>query len=137
MKITGKLRSQLRLQNSAFIVLLLLVSGLLAFISHRYVIEADWSTSQRNTLSEASQALLNTMQHMPVFTVYATEEDHVRKPINEMLRRYQRIQPGISIRFVNPEMEPDRVRELGIQVNGEVIIGQCSVKLALVARRAS
>jgi len=122
MKITRKLRTQLRFQNSTFIVLFLTVIGLLAFLSQRYVVEADWTSYQRNTLSEASQALLKALDTLPVFTVYATEEEQIRKPINELLRRYQRAQPNIKVRFVNPELEPDLVRELDISVNGEIVI---------------
>ncbi|WP_455209319.1 GldG family protein [Kaarinaea lacus] len=122
MKISRKLVTQLRIQQSAFIVLFLAVIGLLALLSHRYDFETDWTMSQRNTLSEASQALLQSLDQLPVFTVYATEEDQIRKPVDEILRRYQRVRPNIDIRFVNPELEPDLVRELGISANGEIII---------------
>ena len=122
MKITKKLRTQLRFQHSTFVVLFLAVIGLLAFLSQRYSFESDWTTSQRNTLSEASHTLLKALDNVPSFTVYATEEDQVRKPINELLRRYQRALPNIDVNFVNPELEPDLVRELNIQVNGEIVI---------------
>lgn len=122
MKITPKLRSQLRIQHSTFIVLFLTIIGLLAFISQRYSVEADWTSNQRNTLSDTSRALLETLGKLPVFTVYATEEDQIRKPINELLRRYQRVRPNIKIQFVNPELEPDLVRQLDISVNGELVI---------------
>jgi len=122
MKITRKLRTQLRFQHSAFIVLFLTVVGLLAFISQRYAVEADWTTTQRNTLSDASQSLLSTLTNFPTFTVYATEDEQIRKPINELLRRYQRAQPKIKVHFVNSELEPDLVRELDISVNGEIVI---------------
>ena len=122
MKISRKLAIQLRIQQSTFIVLFLVVIGLLAFLSYRYDMETDWTMNQRNTLSKASQVLLQSLEKLPVFTVYATEEEQIRKPIDEILRRYQRVRPGIEIRFVNPELEPDLVRELGISVNGEIII---------------
>jgi ABC-type uncharacterized transport system involved in gliding motility auxiliary subunit len=122
MKITRKLALQLRIQQSTFIVLFLAVIGLLAFLSDRYDFETDWTMNQRNTLSEASQALLQSLEQLPVFVVYATEEEQIRKPIDEILRRYQRVRPEIEIRFVNPELEPDLARELGISVNGEIII---------------
>ncbi|WP_455223308.1 GldG family protein [Kaarinaea lacus] len=122
MKISRKLAIQLRIQQSTFIVLFLAVIGLLAFLSYRYNFETDWTMNQRNTLSKASQALLQSLEKLPMFTVYATEEEQIRKPIDEILRRYQRVQPGIEIHFVNPELEPDLARELGISVNGEIII---------------
>jgi len=122
MKITRKLAFQLRIQQSTFIVLFIAVIGLLAFLSNRYHFETDWTMNQRNTLSKASKILLESLDQLPVFTIYATEDEQIRKPIDEILRRYQRVRPGIEIHFVNPELEPDKTRELGISVNGEILI---------------
>lgn len=122
MKITPQRRLTLKLHNATFVVLLLLITGLLAFLSHRYTIDADWTANQRNTLSEASRSLLASLDHMPQITVYATEDEQVRKPINELLQRYRRAQPGIAIHYVDPKLDPDKVRELGITSNGELII---------------
>ncbi|MGD8568983.1 MAG: GldG family protein [Gammaproteobacteria bacterium] len=122
MKITPQRRLTLKLHNATFIVLLLLITGLLAFLSHRYAIDADWTANQRNTLSDTSRRLLSSLEHMPVITVYATEDEQVRKPIDELLQRYRRAQPDIKIYYVDPKLDPDKVRELGITSNGELII---------------
>ncbi|HEY5603844.1 MAG TPA: GldG family protein [Gammaproteobacteria bacterium] len=122
MKISPKLAFRLRLHQSLFTVLLLSVTGLAAFVSARYDFETDWTMNQRNTLSQASRVLLQSLEKSPTFTVYATDDDQIRRPIDEMLRRYQRAQPAIKIQFVNPELEPDLARELGIRANGEVIV---------------
>lgn len=122
MKTSRNLRFRLKLQNSTFIVLFLLAIGLLAFLSHRYSYVADWTASQRNTLSQASRQLLSGLSQMPVITVYATDDQQIRKPINELLQRYLRARPDIAVNYVNPELEPDRVRELGITSNGELVI---------------
>jgi len=122
MKLSRKLRTQLKLQNTTFIVLLLVAVGLIAFLSKRYAIEADWTSNKRNTLSEASQQLLQTIKQLPEFTVYATEQEQIRKPIDDLLRRYQRARPDINIKYINPELEPDLVRELGISVDGELVL---------------
>ncbi|MCI0507957.1 MAG: GldG family protein [Gammaproteobacteria bacterium] len=122
MKISPKLVTRLRIQQSTFIVLFLALTGLLAFLSYRYDFETDWTMNQRNTLSEASQALLQSLDKLPEFTIYATEEEQIRRPLDELLQRYKRAQPGMKIQFVNPELEPDLVRELGISVNGEIVI---------------
>jgi ABC-type uncharacterized transport system involved in gliding motility auxiliary subunit len=122
MNISPKIVTRLRIQQSTFIVLFLALTGLLAFLSHRYNFETDWTMNQRNTLSQASQTLLQSLDKLPEFTIYATEEEQIRRPIDELMQRYKRAQPGIKIQFVNPELEPDLVRELGISVNGEIII---------------
>ncbi|MGD8558689.1 MAG: Gldg family protein, partial [Gammaproteobacteria bacterium] len=71
---------------------------------------------------EASRQLLTALDEMPVITVYATENDQIRQPIDELLQRYRRAQPDIAVRYVNPELEPDQTRERGITSNGELII---------------
>ena len=46
----------------------------------------------------------------------------MRNRIQELVQRYRRHKPDIELGFVNPESVPDRVRELGITVDGELII---------------
>ncbi|NOZ53948.1 MAG: GldG family protein [Gammaproteobacteria bacterium] len=122
MKVTPQIRTRFKLQNTAFIVLFLAIIGLLAFLSQRYNYEADWTQHKRHTLSAASIALLATIEQAITLSVYATEDDEVRQPINDLLQRYVREKPSIRLQYINPELEPELVRELGIRVNGEIII---------------
>jgi len=46
----------------------------------------------------------------------------VRRAIRDLLARYQRHKRDITLDFVNPDLQPARVRELGIRVNGELLI---------------
>lgn len=57
MEVTKQSRTRLRLQNYAFVILFLTVIGLLAWLSHHYSYEADWTATGRNVLSEASKNL--------------------------------------------------------------------------------
>ena len=118
MKISSRI--QVRFHNSLFVVLLLCVIGLLALISSRYHFELDWTHGHRNSLSQASRDLLTKLPILPVFTVYATEQDQIRKPIQDLLRRYQRVRPELVINYINPELEPDLIRERGISIDGEL-----------------
>ena len=95
MKLTRKLRIQLKVQNTTFVALFLVVIGLLAFLSERYNFDADWTHNKRNTLSETSQQLLQTIKQFPSFTVYATEQEQIRKPIDDVLQRYKRIRADL------------------------------------------
>lgn len=122
MKITPKSRSYLRLQNVLFVLLLLTVMGMLAWLSTRYVYQADWTAGALNTLSPASQMLLKKLEGPVVITAYARETELLRSAIRELVSRYQRYKPDLRLSFVNPDSEPERVRELGITVEGEMLI---------------
>ncbi|UCE89796.1 MAG: GldG family protein [Pseudomonadota bacterium] len=124
MEVTKQSRTRLRLQNYAFVVLFLAVIGLLAWLSHRYNFEADWTATGRNVLSEASKKVLERMEGPVSVTAFATESELIptRKRIRETLARYQRIKQDIELSFVNPQTDPQRTRELGIKVDGELVI---------------
>ena len=122
MIVTAQSRRFARLQYYLFIVLFLCVIGLLAWLSTRYVYQADWTASGRNTLSEASVELLEELSGPIVITAYARETSLMRQRIADVIGRYQRYKPDLTLNFVNPDKEPERVRELGITLDGELVI---------------
>ncbi len=122
MRVTRKSRLRLRLENILFVVLFLTAAGLLAWLSTRYHLQADWTAGGRNTLSPASQELLKRLDGPVRITAYARPEPVLRAKIRELVDRYRRLKPDVELRFVNPDAVPDQVRELGISINGEVII---------------
>jgi ABC-type uncharacterized transport system involved in gliding motility auxiliary subunit len=123
MQVTATSRLMIRLQNILFMLLFLTIIGLLAWLSTRYVYQADWTTGARNTLAPASQTLLDTLAEPVSITAYARAESvELRQAISEFIDRYQRYKPDIELRFVNPDTEPQQVRELGITLNGELLI---------------
>ncbi|NIA01312.1 MAG: ABC transporter [Planctomycetia bacterium] len=122
MKVTRSSRRQLQLQNLVFLVGLLVFIGLLASLSLRYSYEADWTSSGRNTLSVDSRQLLDEMPDTIHVTAFATENTLVRSHIRDLIARYQRYKPNVELKFVNPDAEPERVRELGITLDGELLL---------------
>lgn len=115
-------RGRLRIQRAIFLLLFLGVTGLLGWLSTRYHFQSDWTATARHTLSEASVALLEQIEGPVAITAFAREEEMVRKPIAEIVARYQRAKPDIALSFVNPDTAPDRVRAEGITVNGELVV---------------
>jgi ABC-type uncharacterized transport system involved in gliding motility auxiliary subunit len=113
---------RIRLQGYLFLVLFLTMAGLLAWLSTRYTFSADWTASGRNTLSAASTALLDRLPGPVHITAYATQDASVRRAVSEIVGRYQRYKPDIQLEFVNPDLEPDQVRQQGVSVNGELVI---------------
>jgi ABC-type uncharacterized transport system involved in gliding motility auxiliary subunit len=122
MQVTRHSRRQLQLQNLVFVVGLLVMVGLLAWLSTRYSLEADWTRGGRNTLSLDSRQLLDEMPDAIHITAFATDNDVVRGHIRDLMARYQRHKPDIDLQFVNPDAEPERTRDLGITMDGELLI---------------
>lgn len=122
MKVTRHTKHLLRLHDLLFVVLLLGIVGMLGWLSTRYTYEADWTVNARNTLSAASVALLAEMPGEIAVTAYARDVPLLRKRIVELVGRYQRHKPDVRLNFVNPDMEPQLVRELDITMDGEMVI---------------
>lgn len=122
MKVSVRSRRMIRLQNILFVVLFLGVIGLVAWVSTRYTYQADWTATGRNTLSQASIDLLRKLDGPLEMTAYASETPLLRKRINELVDRYKRYKSDLTLTFVNPDLEPQKVRQLGITVDGELVI---------------
>ena len=120
MWLDSSVRRRLWLQNLYFLALFGLVIGLLAWLSARYAIQADWTAGNRNTLSEASQALLARLDGPIRVTAYARDNPALRDGISRLIGRYQHYKSDLTLVFVNPDLLPDRVRELGITLDGEL-----------------
>lgn len=122
MKVTSSTRVQTRLQSGVFIALVITISGLLAWLSTRYVYEADWTMNNRNTLSEVSRKLLEKMPGPVTITAYASQDEGLRSPIQQLITRYQRHKADLTLNFVDPWAVPDEVRDKGIKRDGELLI---------------
>ncbi len=122
MRLDFSARRRLRIQNGLFLLLFGLVIGLLAWLSVRYPVQADWTAGGRNTLSEASRMLLDRLDGPIRITAYARDNPSLRDGIARLVNRYQRYKPDLTLAFVNPDLLPDRVRELGITADGELYL---------------
>lgn len=122
MKLDRGIRNRLTVVNALTIGLILAAAGLLAWLSLQYETRFDWTHGARNTLSEASRGVLGTLDGDLAITAFATEDEALRGQIAELVSRYRQVYPELSLQFVNPDTAPDRVRELGISVNGELVI---------------
>ncbi len=122
MKISRKIHHFIRLQNIAFTFLFIGVFALLAWLSSQYSAQSDWTANSRNSLSEPSVQLLQQLEQNVDITAYATENELLRQQISQLLEKYTRHKPDISLSFVNPDMRPDQAREEGITNDGELVI---------------
>lgn len=111
-----------RSQNWLYILLILLVAGLLAWLSTRYEFEADWTANNRNSLSEPSRKLISRLEKPLSITAFASGRGALRNRIRDFISQYQRFAPGIEFKFVNPDKVPAKVRSLGITVPGTLVV---------------
>ncbi len=122
MKISSRTRLQLSLQHTLFVILLLVVAGLLAWLSVLYPIEADWTRDQRHSLSEASRELLEKMPDPVHVTAYVSRENTLRRTISRLVDKYQRHKVDFHLRFVAPAEAPAEVRAREITQEGELLV---------------
>ena len=124
MEVTKQSRLHIRIQNIIFMLLFLSSITLLAWLSNKYNAQFDWTAGGRNTLSSATVELLKKMDGPITITAFATDSElvPVRKTIREVLGRYQRHKDDIQLSFVDPNTAPDQTRELGIRVDGELVV---------------
>ena len=122
-----KHRLQLLLQNWIFVVLFIILILLLGFISNQFEFSKDITQANRNTLTEGSIGVLKEMDGPINLTVFATKDDvnkgdKFRQGIINFIARYQRSKPDINIKFISPVEEPKLAQEMGIRVDGEVVV---------------
>jgi ABC-type uncharacterized transport system involved in gliding motility auxiliary subunit len=125
MNINRKLRLQLFFQNSLFVVLLVALVIAIGYVTRNVQTQWDLTQAKRNTLSGASAEVLAEMAGPVSVTAYATTQDaegDLRKTIVDFIAPYQRVKSDFSLTFVDPREEPDRAREAGVRLNGELVV---------------
>lgn len=122
MQVTPRSRRLTRLNNVLFVVLLLGIVGLLAWMSSRYNYQADWTAGARHSLSEASVKLLERAKGPVTITAFARDTRELRGHISDVIGRYQRYKADVSLSFVNPDADPARTQEMGVTNDGEIVI---------------
>ncbi len=122
MKVSARTRLQFRLNSALMFLLLIGTAIVLAWLSHRYDHQFDWTTTGRHTLSTVSLDVLEKLDGPVDITAYASDNKELRDIIRKIIARYQAVKPDIQLHFVNPVAVPDEVRELGITVDGELVL---------------
>ncbi len=122
MQVNPHTKRRLRLQGVLFYLVFFAVMGLLAWLSTRYSVQADLTAAGRNSLSQASEALLETLNAPVEIRAYVRENPTLRQSLRDLVGRYQRSKADIQLEFVNPDTHPDEVREQGINLEGELLI---------------
>jgi ABC-type uncharacterized transport system involved in gliding motility auxiliary subunit len=127
MNINRKLRFQLLVQNSFFVVLFLMLVVLLGYLAGQYHVAKDITQANRNILTQGSVNVLKQMKEQINITVFATKDDasggdNFRKGMIDFIARYQREKKNVNLRFINPSIEPKLAQDAGVKEDGEVVV---------------
>ena len=126
---------QLRLFGAGFLVLLLVAIGLLQWLSREYRLEFDWTQAKRHSLSDASRAALAGFKEPITVTAYASQRGKLRRTIIDFVARYQAHKPDLRLEFIDPDIEPEKARNAGVQFDGELILGYGDARENLAPNR--
>lgn len=108
-----------RILTTLMVVASLAVTG---WLTARHSVESDWTRAGRNTLSEASIKVLASLKEPPRIEVFARSESARGRILAELLRRYQVAREDLSVTFVNPDLDPQRLRDAGVSQAGTVLL---------------
>jgi len=138
MRIDRTRRFRTRLQNVAWLALLVTVLVLAAWLTQQYRYTADWTATARNTLTQKSRGVIEMLDAPVGITAFVGKDALLRSRIEALVERYRRAGADIEFEFVNPELRPALARELGIRGNGEMIIrlGEASERLQRISEQS-
>lgn len=122
MKMTKGMHRSIGVQNVIFYLLFFIVLGLLAFLSREFHFQADWTYGNRNSLTEATRSLLEQTDQPLKFVAYIPEDAMLQEQLRKLVAKYQRVKPDIKLEFVNPDLDPVRAKQDGIQYAGQMVI---------------
>ncbi len=103
---------------------LLIVAIALAsiWITARTDRSADLTANKRHALSEQTVGAVKALQGPVQITAVIGPIAEQRNSLIELVSRYQQHNPLVELDFVNPETDPERVRQLNAAASGELII---------------
>ena len=122
MKLSPRIHQQLRLKNAFITVLLLCLLGTMAWLSTRYTAQTDITNNTGNTLSQASQKLLVSLPDKVLITAYIKKGLPIRTQIAQLVDRYSRYKSNLILTFIDPDLAPEKTRELNIGPEGIILV---------------
>lgn len=111
-----------RLDGWLFGLALIVGAAAIGYLGSRHEHVADWTASGRASLSTETRAVLAKLDGPVEIVSYANPQGSVRQTVAAFVQRYSRLKPDLRLRFVDPEQDPAAMRELGITVDGALIV---------------
>ena len=122
MKLPFRLHQYRRLKNTLITLLLLCLFISLANLSTRYSSQTDISNNASNTLSTATLDLLSSLPDPITITAYIKQGLPIRAQIGQLVDRYKRSKANLTLVFIDPDLQPEKTRELNIGPEGIILV---------------
>ncbi len=113
---------QLRLNSLIFLALFLCAVGLAAWLSHQYRFAQDWTYAQRNSLAPATAKLLRATRQPIHMIAFVADDAALHQRIRQQIALYQAVDPRITLRFSNPDLNPAQAKRYGVAHAGQLAI---------------
>jgi len=112
-----------RVSATLVFIAIILLACMLYWLVLKWDQQFDQTQTQGNTLSANSIGVLAQIKDPLRVTAYVDEDNtNVRKAIIHLIARYRRFKPDIDLSFIDPDAQPQQVRDLSITVNGEMVL---------------
>jgi ABC-type uncharacterized transport system involved in gliding motility auxiliary subunit len=108
-------------RNALYALLCVVIAVCLAALSARFGFVADWSAAARATVAPQSQSLLQRIKGPLTITSYA-QPGELRAKTSLLVDRYRRFKHDITLRFVDPDLDPVATQDAGITAEGELVM---------------
>ena len=112
----------LRLQSIIFTLMFVSVIGLLAYAGKTYNKRYDVTQSQRNSLSETMRSLLKKLDKPLDIIAYVPDDAVVKTSLKQLIEKYKVHHKAINLEFVNPDLNPSRAQQDGIDYSGQLLL---------------
>ncbi len=122
MKMTRNAHRSIHVQNALFYILFLTVMGLLAFFSREFHVQSDWTYGNRNSLTVTTQGLLKSIDEPLKFVAYVPDDPALQEQLHKQIGKYQRVKQNVTLEFVNPDLDPVRARQDGVEYAGQMAV---------------
>ena len=112
----------LRIQNVIFTLLFMTIIGLLAWLGKTYHKSFDFTQNQKNSLSLSTQQLLKKLDKPLKLVAYVPDDATVHTALKKLVAKYQSYKKDTELEIVNPDLNPKRAQEDGIEFSGQLLI---------------
>lgn len=109
-------------QHTSLSILVVGIALSIIWITGRTNISTDLTANQRHALSDQTVNAVKALQGPVDITAVVGPDANQRNTLTELVSRYQTHNSLISLNFINPETDPERVRQLNASASGELIV---------------
>ncbi|MBN2381713.1 GldG family protein [bacterium] len=110
------------LSTSVALLLIVILLGFAAFLTHRHHYRADMTRTKKYSLSEQTVKVLNNLQKPVAFTCFFEETNESILDLKSLLKEYAYQSANITFNFIDPLSRPDMVQNYGITREGIIIL---------------